>query len=151
MIVPTELAEFVHGGVAAIAATRDEAMRPSIVRAWGPEVDGETVTLCLAAAPDSLAAANLRANGAIAVTFSLPTTYRGVQMKGGVVGEVGEPSEAQLERVRAHAEAFAEQTVQVGLTREQGRRFSRGPLVSVTFEVTELYDQTPGPGAGARL
>jgi len=150
MIVPTELAEFVHGGVAAIAATRDEAMRPHIARAWGPDVDGETVTLCLGAAPDSRAAENLRANGAIAVTFSLPTTYRGVQMKG-VAGEVGEPSAAQLERVEAHVEAFVEQTVQVGLTPEQGRRFSRGPLVAVTFDVIELYDQTPGPGAGARL
>jgi hypothetical protein len=39
----------------------------------------------------------------------------------------------------------------VGLSEESLRRLVVSDLIAVTFAVHELYDQTPGPRAGARL
>jgi hypothetical protein len=139
-------------GPACIVASRDEDMRPEIARGWAPELDGEAAiaSICVGAARDSRMAANLRSNGAIALTMSHSANYRGIQVKGRV-GEVGEPTAEQLERVEAHIAAFAADVAPLGLTEEMLRRLVVPDLIAVTFAVHELYDQTPGPQAGVRL
>ena len=151
-VIADELASFVRGGVAIIVATRDEDLRPEITRGWGPEVsgDGRSVTLCVTAPPGSKTRSNLAANSAVAVTFSLPTTYRTVQMKG-TAAEVREPNAEQLTRVEEHLAAFVDQVEQVGIPRHLAPTFMQPEFVSVTLEVRELYDQTPGPNAGSKL
>ena len=151
-VVSHELGRFVSGGVVIVAATRDDDMRPELTRAWGPLVsaDGNAVTLCLNAAPVSKTVSNLEGNGAIAATFVLPTTYRGVQMKGAAL-DVREPTPEELTRVEGHVAAYVDQVEQVGIPPNLARRLVQPEFVAVTFAVRELYDQTPGPGAGARL
>jgi predicted metal-binding membrane protein len=146
------LAQWEHYGVAAVAATRDERLRPQVVRAWGLKVapDGASAAICLGASPDSQTLANIAANGAISVSMVIPSSYRMIQMKGRVTA-VAEPTAEQLARVEAHAAAFVAEVEPVGLTAEQARRFVHRDLVAVSFSVAEVYDQTPGPGAGARL
>lgn len=127
-------------------------MRPQITRAWGAGVaaDGSALTICVTAAEGSRTLANLRANGAIALTFSSPTTYRTVQAKG-VVTDLRQPSESDLARRDEHLEDFLDQGEQVGIEQRLARRLARGEAVAVTVAVRELYEQTPGPGAGTRL
>jgi Pyridoxamine 5'-phosphate oxidase len=151
-VLDADLAAFVSSGVAVVVATRDAALRPAITRAWGPEVaaDGRSVTLCLNAAPGSRALSNLEDNGAMAATFSLPSSYRTVQMKGQAIN-LGVPSARQLERVEEHVAAFAEEAEQVGLPRDFAGRLIAPDFVAVSLRPAELYDQTPGANAGARL
>ena len=144
------MAEFVCSGVAIIVATRDGDLRPEIGRGWGPVVDGSAVNLCITARAGSSTRANLESNGALAVTCSRPTTYRTIQLKGSVL-EVREPQPADEGRVAEHLEAFTAEVRQLGLPPEFGETLVAGELLTVTFAVEELYDQTPGPGAGARL
>jgi hypothetical protein len=143
---------FLGRGLAIVVATRDDDLRPEITRGWGPQVagDGTALTLCVAAAPGSATLANLGANGAIAATFSLPTSYRTVQLKGAVL-ELCAPAAGHLARVEAHVAGFAAEVEQVGIPREAVRRLVDPELVAVSFSVRELYDQTPGPNAGGRL
>ncbi|HEY1365501.1 MAG TPA: pyridoxamine 5'-phosphate oxidase family protein [Gaiellaceae bacterium] len=152
MRLDAELAEFLTGGVAAIVATRDDGLRPQIARAWGirPSPDGARVTLCVEAAAGSRTGANLEANGAVAATFSLPTTYRTVQIKGEAVG-IGEPTADQLAAVEEHVAAFSRESEQVGIAPGGGRRLLDLRLAAVTVAVREVYDQTPGPKAGTPL
>jgi pyridoxamine 5'-phosphate oxidase-like protein len=152
VIVTAELAAFLRLGVAIVLATRDDELRPEVTRGWGPLAgeDGTDVSLCVAAAPGSATLANLKANGAIAATFSLPTSYRSVQVKGEAL-ELGEPALEQVARVEEHVAAFVEQVEQVGIPREMARRFVDPELVAVRFAVRELFDQTPGPRAGGLL
>jgi len=139
-------------GVAIVAATREADLRPEIARGWGPAVgaDGMTVRLCLGDPPGSRVRRNLEDNGAIAATFSRPTTYRGVQLKGTVTA-LGEPTEEDRERVRGHVAAFVDEVTQVGVAPGMAIRFLDDRLFAVTFEIREVYDQTPGPRAGAAL
>jgi len=147
-----ELASHIEGGIAIVVATRDADMRPQIARAWGAGVaaGGGALTICVTAAEGSRTLDNLRANGAIALTFSSPTTYRTVQAKG-VVTDLREPGEHDLARRDEHLEDFVVQGEQVGLERRLVRHLARGEAIAVTVAVRELYEQTPGPGAGTRL
>jgi hypothetical protein len=150
--VDAELANLHDRGVAIVVATRDDEMRPEIVRAWGIEVadDGMTARLCVSASRDSRTMSNLAGNGAIAVTMVLPSTYLMIQMKGHVT-EIGEPTAAQLERVDAHVAAFVAEVEPVGLPAELARRYVHYDFIAITVAVRERYDQTPGPHAGARV
>jgi hypothetical protein len=151
-VVDADLAAFVRSGVATVVATCDEDLRPEITRAWGPDVseDGCSVTLCVTALPGSETRTNLERDGAIAVNFTLPTTYRSVQLKGSVL-DVRDPSPEELARVERHVALFVEETEQVGLSAAGARQLAERDLIAVTFAVRELYDQTPGPNAGERL
>ena len=104
--IAPEVAALIEGGIAIVVATRDADMRPQITRAWGASVtdDGAALTLCVAAAEGSRTLDNLRANGAIAVTFSSPTTYRTVQAKGVVTDLRRQPSARDLARRDEHIE-----------------------------------------------
>jgi hypothetical protein len=151
-VLSEEVAAFLRGGVAIVVATRDALLRPEIARGWGLEVgpDGSTVTLCVGLAPGSPTRANLEQNGAVAITCSQPSTYRTVQLKGTAV-ELGEPDEQRLAGVGRHLAAFVEEVWRVGVSREGAERLLEPDLVQATVAVRDVFDQTPGANAGARL
>jgi hypothetical protein len=150
--VDADVAAFLQAGVAVVTATRDDQLRPEIARAWGPELspDGCSLRICVAAGAGSKMISNVERNGALSATFTLPTTYRSVQLKG-TARDVAEPSADELARVARHIEAFVDQAEQVGVPRAIGTRFAEPPFMAVTIEIRELYDQTPGAGAGRPL
>lgn len=152
MKIDREVRELIARGVATIVASRDERLRPTIARGWAIAVsgDGTELTLCVEAPPGSTMHDNLQSNGAIAVTCSQPTTYRTVQLKG-QVDTIAAPSPEQLAVVDRHAEAFSGEAEQVGLGPGSGFQLLDRELASVSFKVSEVYDQTPGPSAGARM
>lgn len=144
---------FVHGGAAVSIATRDAMFRPDFTRGWGPQVseDGRELVVCVTASPGSASRSNLEENGAVAIGFSPPTAARALQIKGSV-SELREPARAQLERAERHLEAFVAETGTLGFPPELARRlYSPADLLSVTLSIDEVFDQTPGPGAGRRL
>lgn len=140
-LIDAELADFVCGAVAIVAATRDEQLRPQIHRGWGPQVSGDVMTVCLDGAPPAPAAP-------LAVTCSRPSSYRTVQLKGAVTAS-GPMTEADRERVAAHVRELVVETTPLGV--EAIGRLCADELTTVTFVVAELFEQTPGPLAGTRL
>ena len=152
MPVDSDLRAFVAGGVAIVMATADEGMRPQVARAWGPRIgdDDETLTVCFEAPAGSPTRANLERGGTVAITFSQPSTYRTVQIKGPST-ELRDPGEDDLAAVGEHVEAFSREAATVGLPPAAGPRFLHPELVAMTMAIREVYDQTPGPGAGRKL
>jgi len=151
-VLDSDLVAFVHSGVAIGVGTRSDDLRPAFTRGWGPvSTDGRSLTFCVIAPPGSPARENIEGNGAIAVVFNPPTAGRALQLKG-VVVEAREPKPAELERAERHLEAFVAEAEQVGVPPELTRRgFRRADLFAVTFSIYEVFDQTPGQRAGARL
>jgi Pyridoxamine 5'-phosphate oxidase len=152
-VLDPELVAFVHGGVAVGVATRDADRTPAFTRAWGPEVsaDGRTLRLCVDAPSGSATRANLEENGAIAVGFNPPTIARGLQIKG-VASSVREAAPEELERAERHFVAFSIEGERVGVSESLLRRtFAPRDFVSVTLSIVEVFDQTPGAGAGQRV
>lgn len=142
-------------GVSAIVASRDSAMRPSLMRAVGCAIapDGSEVTLWLGRGSARQLLLDLAATGRIAVVFSEPASHRTVQLKGTRVRtrDATDADRPVLARYLASMER------EIGLV-GYGPRYVQAMLshriedtIAVSFEPQAAFDQTPGPQAGAEL
>lgn len=88
---------------------------------------------------------------AIAVTGADVRTLASAQVKGRVRG-VAAGTEADLDRARRAYEAFAAAVLETdGFEAEAMARWVPAAVVRVEVEAEEVFDQTPGPGAGRLL
>lgn len=136
----------------AVVGTCDARNVPSVARAWGLSLENGRLELCIPAAAHAQALANLAATRQAAVTMTVPSTYRSVQVKGRVI-ELATPSDGDLRRVERHRSAFLAEAALVGLPNEHATRVfaADGDLVKVAIDIDDVFDQTPGPTAGMRL
>jgi hypothetical protein len=148
-LADADLTAFLQSGVAIVVGTRDRRLAPAIARAWGGRVgdDRKTVEVFVAQSHAGRALDNLRENGCIAVNFCLPLTYRSVQLKGRCtsIGEVSESDSVWIER---HLDTFVAIAGQIGIPPHVIRNLAGLNFVRVAFQVDEMFDQTPGIGAG---
>ena len=150
------LQAFIESGVSVVIGTRDERLVTDIVRAWGPHVnhDRRSLRLCVPEATSVRTRINLVGNGRIAAAFSLPSTYETVQLKGRHL-RTTKPAVEDLRRVDSHREAFAGVNEALGIPRARVEAFWRRELagsplfVTIHFVVHAIFNQTPGPAAGA--
>jgi hypothetical protein len=114
------------------------------------------VSLCVPLATSRKTLDNIDSNGEIAVCFSLPTNYRTFQLKGRHATAM-EPDSVDLATVERHRDAFATVNEPLGQRREHIEAFWRAEietsavLVKILFVPEQVFDQTPGPGAGKSL
>jgi hypothetical protein len=128
-------------------------MVPAITRGWGTEVsvEGQVLDLCVAAPVGSPTRSNLGQRTAIAIGFSPPAIATAVQVKG-TVTRVTAPDAQALERAERHLSTFIAAAAEVAPQPELFlRQFVPAEFLSVSVSVEEVFDQTPGPGAGRRL
>ena len=153
-----ELRSLLEGPVSVLVGTRDSRLIPEITRGWGLRVseDRRRISLCVPVATSRKTLDNLEANGEIAATFSLPTNYRTFQLKGHHATSA-EPDSMDLEAVARHRDAFARVNERLGQPRRQVEAFwqseieTSAALVKILFVPEQVFDQTPGPGAGKKL
>ena len=155
MGIDNKLKAFLEGPVSIVVGTRDSRMVPEITRAWGARVsdDSGQISMCVPLGTSRKTLDNIESNGDIAATFALPTDYRAFQVKG-VRATISEPDEADLAAVQRHRDAFTEANLPLGQTRERLASFFQAEmetsptLVKIVFTTQQIFDQTPGPGAG---
>lgn len=153
--IDDKLKAFLEGPVSIVVGTRDSRMVPEITRAWGARVseDRGQISMCVPLGTSRKTLDNVESNGDIAATFALPTDYRAFQLKG-VRATVSDPDEADLAAVQRHHDGFVEANLPLGQTRERLANFFQGEietstvLVKIIFTAEQIFDQTPGPGAG---
>jgi hypothetical protein len=156
VLIDDALKAFLEGGVSVVVGTRDEGLVPEIVRAWGPHVsrDRRSLRLCVPEVTSVRTRTNLVGNGRIAVACSLPSNYETVQLKGRHL-RTTKPSAEDLLRVERHRELFAGVNESIGVPRAHveafwHRELAGSPLlVTIQFVVSAIFNQTPGPEAGA--
>ena len=152
MAAEIDIADLVRHGVAVIVATRDEESRPEVGRAWGPALseDGERLTVCVEAAPNSALARNLESGSPVAATVARLASQTTVQLKG-PVAEVSAPTPDRLATVAAHVDGFVAETAVVGVPESIARALVGPDLLTVTIAVAERFGETPGQDAGRPL
>jgi hypothetical protein len=126
---------------------------PRATRAWAADVldAGCGRIRVLVDADDPVVLGHLAETGAVAVTGADVRTLQSVQVKGSVTA-TEPPTAADLERAHRHTEAFIAAVYELDHTEPSLlRRLVPRSLVAVEISVREVYDQSPGPGAGARL
>ncbi|MBL8613279.1 MAG: pyridoxamine 5'-phosphate oxidase family protein [Myxococcales bacterium] len=150
--IPEELVGFCESGISVLLGTRDATNRPACSRPVGAMVSParDHVTVVVPSEAGARVLANLRENGLAAVTFVRPIDNRGMQVKGRCVAVRALSAEEQA-RTRAYLEAFAESLHQVGMPRPRTMRLTIEPAVAVDIAIEQIFQQTPGPSAGAPL
>jgi len=152
----TDLTSFLESGCSFVVALATQSGAPFAMRGWGLFVRSAEPLRARAMLPaGSLAKGGFRVGAddrlAIAITAADVHTLRAVQLKG-TASDFAKATAEEAERTRAHADRFFQAVHEVdGDAISYLERMLPVDLVGCTVEVDELYDQTPGPGAGAPL
>jgi hypothetical protein len=153
--LPADLLEIMSRGVSVHVASRDQALRPSLMRAVGSSVTagGRSVTLYVSRRQGAQLLQDIAANGHVAAVFSEPATHRTIQVK--AKRAALRNAVAEDEPVLARYLASMEHEIQrVGHDPYKTRAmlaYRLEDLVAITFEPELAFNQTPGPKAGALL
>jgi hypothetical protein len=153
-----QLRQVVESGVTVLVATRDARLIPEMVRGWGLRVlpDLQQLEICIAECTGRQTLDNLADNGEVAVTVTVPSTYRSIQFKGRAV-ETSAPFPEDYEHVDRDRESFLAAVEQVGLLRPIATRIFAAEMevssamIKIRLGIREIFEQTPGPRAGSRL
>lgn len=154
LLSPEHIA-MVARGVSVIVASRDAALRPSIMRGVGSAIsaDGTQVTVFLRRSQSRQLMQDIEAGGGLAVVFSEPPTHRTLQLKArqASLRPASPTDQPQLARYLASMQC---ELAQVGYGPEFAAAMLSAPLedvVAVQFTPESAFDQTPGPRAGIPL
>jgi hypothetical protein len=154
-VFDADLTPLLASGSALVAALIDADGEPRATRAWSVEVTSADPPVArVALQADEVAGAGhdpAAPDVAIAVTGAMVRTLESLQMKGRIVA-IEPPTDADLALIHDHLHGFATAV-------EEKDRIPRTLLEyifpdrfeMVTIEVSDLFDQTPGPSAGSRL
>jgi hypothetical protein len=153
--LPAPLLELMRRGVSVNVASRDAALRPSLMRAMASDVsaDGRRITLFLARSQSAQLLQDIASTGRLAVVFSEPATHLSVQLKAreAQLRPAAEADRPALERYLASMEIeLSRVRIPAELTRAL-LAWRLDDLVAVTFAPHEAYDQTPGAKSGNLL
>lgn len=151
-MIPDSIVQLLQTGVSVMVGTRDASLMPECTRAWGIHVGTArgTVTVFLSEPIAGKTLDNLRENGMIAVTCTRPTDHITCQLKG-KVRSMKSVNSAQQKMSRQWHHEFVAELKAIGVPSALGEAWIVEPTVAVEMAVTDVFDQTPGPGAGKRI
>ncbi|MCB1956102.1 MAG: pyridoxamine 5'-phosphate oxidase family protein [Rhodocyclaceae bacterium] len=150
------LARFVSGQMSMHVAACDARGFPTLVRGVGYRIDPGQPARLRVLVPQSQSEPVLRAlaaNGRIAVVLSEPASHRTLQLKGGDA-RVESVEPADVAAMAPYVEAMVDHLRAFDTPEPFMRALlacSAGELAVVSFTPAEVFGQTPGPQAGARL
>ena len=146
------LAAFLEGGVGVHIGTRNAELEPNGARAIAVKVerDRRHLRVFISNVAARRVLPDLEANGQAALTFARPTDERACQVKG-VFVDVRKLESEELAHARQQWSDFLDNLEYIGIPRIASRTWVDVPDLAVRLRVTEIFDQTPGPGAGKTI
>jgi predicted pyridoxine 5'-phosphate oxidase superfamily flavin-nucleotide-binding protein len=151
-VIDEDLRAFLERGCATVVGTADADGTPHAQRAFGCSVIDPITIRVLLDDTDPILRAHLDARSRIAITSADVRTLRSVQLKGRVLGVEDTPTADDIARCEAHNEELFRDIEEADhFPREYPERMVPPGYVVAVVAVEELYDQTPGPGAGAAV
>ena len=151
-LINAELAEFLTSGLSINVATRDSDLQPDGVVAWAVRVhdDGARLTLYLHVEAAREMQRNLKTHPEIAIALDRPTSHRACQVKG-VVVKSRRARAAEKALVEGQVESFVADLDAIGIPRAMTAGWATWPCAALEVRVTDVFEQTPGPGTGGPL
>jgi len=151
-ILSDELAAFLASGLSITLGVRDGDLAPDGAPAFAAlaHADREHVTVFLPVDAARGALAKLRAHPEVAMLFDLPTEHRVRQLKGRYLRS-RRARAAERAEIERQVDGFRSDLEAIGIPRALSGGWKLWPCTAIEVQVTEVYEQTPGPGAGERL
>lgn len=156
MKLAAEIIALITGPVAIAVASRDDGHVPSLCHAYGCRWDAREQSLRIFVLADEArpVLANIAANREVAAVFSDVRTLRSLQIKGRNGHTL--PFDAKDARLRqSHYRQTADGLLAAGYPAGPAQGYfdvpPRPAFITLAFTPTDIFQQTPGPGAGDRL
>ena len=151
-LISKEIAAFLESGLALVVGTRDGDLQPDGAAAWAVRIadDGGHLTLYMyqQAARDMLR--NLESFPEIALDCDRPTNHRACQVKGVYLSH-RPASDAEQPLIEQQIEGLAADLEAYGIPRALTSAWEAWPCIALEVRVTQIFEQTPGPGTGEPL
>ncbi len=146
------LTAFLQQGVAINIGTRNARLEPSACYVGAALVDDDRkhLTVFVPTVGADRVLADLQANGQAAIVFARPEDDRACQVKGTFVS-VRPATAAEAPIVDEQYSGFLRQLEIIGMPGESSRSWTVWPALAIRLRVTAVFDQTPGPKAGAAI
>lgn len=139
-------------GTSVLVGSADADAVPACCRGIAVSTDGAltraTVYVPVATSRDVVA--NAATTKKLAVMITRVVEHRGVQLKG-TVETIRLAGEDEAPFVRRRLNEFADVLDAIGLPRRIFRSVAHWPAFAIEVSVEEVFDQTPGPRAGASI
>jgi|APSaa5957512535_1039671.scaffolds.fasta_scaffold191296_1 hypothetical protein len=150
-MITDHLVDFVHGPIVSWIGTRNEKFRPTVAWVFGAKVDRENDRITVFAPNTELdqTQRNLEQNGMVAYTCADGLTHESYQFKGNMI-ELRETTDEERAIQDIHMSkwiSYFDGVYPDGLT----TGYVAHPSTAVTFQVKEIFVQTPGPDAGEQI
>lgn len=141
-----------EGGMSILVGSSDNGNLPTCCRgiAIRASADLTTLTVFVPVATSRDVIANVAMTRRAAVVSSHPTSHVSIQFKGIAKGVRLAPDE-DAGFLRERLESWADSIAVVGLPRRITRRIAHWPAFAIDISIDEIYEQTPGPKAGASI
>lgn len=150
--IDDELTAFVEEGQSIHVSTRDAEGRPVGVRGVAVTVAGdrEHVDVYIADVAFARLREPLETSRQMAIVFGRPRDDRSCQLKGTLVS-VRAAESAERSVALAQWEGLMAALDGIGISRRLAERWTWWPARVARVRVTAIFEQTPGPNAGAQL
>src|SRR5690349_12950625 len=151
-MINAELAAFLEQGIGIHIGTRDERLRPNGARAVAARVErgGSHLLVYVAQIAAGRLRADLESNGQAAVVFGRPEDERSCQVKG-VFITLRPATDDERPLLQKQWNGFLDQLEKIGIPRVSATNWITWPAVAIRMKVTTIFEQTPGPRAGAQI
>jgi hypothetical protein len=149
-VFSTDVMSILEAGTSLIVGTVGADGEPLATRAFALTIVDEEADLVrfVMSADEPVAVEHLQ-TGAIAVTAADVRTLRSVQLKGRITA-IEPATEHDLQTMDEHSSLFLQAIADTdGYDPRVSRRMLAERVVSVEFVVDEMFNQSPGPGAGS--
>ncbi len=147
-----QLQRCLEPGLSILVGTVDPSGSPACCRAIAiaSHDDLQTLTVYVPVATSQEAISNIALTKRLAIAASHPIDHRSTQMKGAAI-ETRLARDEEADCVRQGLDAFADVLDRIGVPRRLTRAVAHWPAFAITMRVEQIFDQTPGPHAGARI
>jgi hypothetical protein len=149
-LIDAELREFLERGLVCVIGTRDAELRPDWAHGVGVRFAKSRCVVFIEQSTAARSLTNLRDNGMIAVTICEPATHRTIQLKG-CNTKLRELTQAEQRLAQRMANSARHAVIEVGIAPRVAAGWNYSNLVAAEFELTGVFDATPGPNAGAEV
>ena len=151
-MIPQKIVEYIGRPVVMFVGTRDENLNPHVNRVMGAivEKDKERITFYVAEVTSQKIRHNLDDNGRIALTMSEPISHESYQFKGSYLSS-RESEEGDIAIIDEYVKNIVSQIKIAGGSEEFFNDFIYNPSLAITFQIEDIFNQTPGPGAGKKI
>ena len=149
-MIDPDLRAFLEGGVGIHIGTRTARLEPNGARAVAVKVedDGLHLIVYVPEVASRRVLPDLKANGAVAVVFARPVDDRACQIKG-IYVDARAAAERERPVVDHQWDLFLGNLEKIGIPRVASGAWITWPAVAIRMRATAVFEQTPGPEAGA--